>query len=184
MAPTQTKSQDDAPDIRPGKPEPGERTPTEAVDAAAEAGAMTREEHDAATAWFLSDDPDDEGELTRTIEINVGGDEEKHIPWTIRAIDLDSLRRIRRSISGTRAQRRQGGELDEVAANLKIVIEGTVNPDIAAGAQALGIASPETALKSRFRHKPGLIGQIAGEILSLSGYDEEDVREVQAAKNS
>ena len=38
-------------------------------------------------------------------------------------------------------------------------------------------------LKHRFRRKPGLIDQLAGRIMDLSGYDEEDVREAEAAKN-
>lgn len=154
------------------------------IDKVAEGKPTTHEEHNAALDWFLSDDPSDDGELTRTLSLNVGGEDEKLIPWTIRAIDLDTLRRIRRQVAGNRAQRRSGGEMDEVAANLKIVVEGTVEPPLVEAAKQMGIASPETALKTRFRHKPGLIGQLAGEILSLSGYDEEDVREVAAAKNS
>lgn len=156
----------------------------ELIDAVAEGKPTSIEEHNTALDWFLSDDPASDDELQRVLDINVGGEDEKVIQWTIRAIDLDTLRRIRRQVAGGRAQRRSGGELDEVAANLKIVVEGTVNPPLVDIAKQKGIASPETALKLRFRHKPGLIGQLAGEILSLSGYDEEDVREVQAAKNS
>jgi hypothetical protein len=155
------------------------------IDKIAEGKSKDAAEHNAALDWFLSDDPSDEGELQRVLEINVGGEKEKNIPWTIRAIDVDTLRRIRRSVAGGRAQRRQGGELDEVTANLKIVVEGTVNPPLAEIAKAKNIAGgAETALKLKFRHKSGLIGQLAGEILSLSGYDEDDVREVSAAKNS
>lgn len=178
-SPTQQK-----PDIREPEDEDRPETGPELIDRAAKGKLKTQDEANAALDWFLSDDPSQEGELTRTIQINVGGDQERFIDWTIRAIDLDTLRRIRRTVAGTRAQRRSGGELDEVAANLSIVVEGTVNPNLVEAAKRLGIASPTTALKSRFRHKPGLIGQIAGEILSLSGYDEEDVREVAASKNS
>ena len=157
----------------------------EAVRAAAAGAKLTPEDQDAALEWFLSTDPEEDDEVT-TIEINVGtADKPRFIPWTIRSIDLDVLRRIRRqAMSGNRAARRAGGqEVDEIAANLRIILEGTVKPDIAAAARELGIADPATALRLRFKRKPGLLGQIAAEIMSLSGYDEEDVREAQAAGN-
>lgn len=41
--------------------------------------------------------------------------------------------------------------------------------------------SPEMAVKTRFDHKPGLLAQIAGEVLSMSGYDDDDLRALDAA---
>lgn len=157
------------------------RTGPEIIEAAATGRKLDGLEQNVALEWFLSDDPQDQEDLTRTIEINVGkSDEEQWIPWTIRAVDLDTLRRIRKATMA----RRGLGEFDEVQANLKIVVSGTVEPDLLAAAHQMHIATAEKALQRRFRHKPGLLGQISGEIMALSGYDDEDVREVQAAKNS
>jgi hypothetical protein len=164
---------------------PTSTSPEALVKQAAAQKRLDAEEQSIALDWFLSDEPDGSESQTRTIEINVGSPtQEKWIPWEIRAVDLDTLRRIRRQAMGNRAQRRTGGEIDEVAANLRIVVEGTVTPDLLQAAKTLGIADASEALRQRFSRKPGLLGQIAGEIMSLSGYDDEDVREAAAAGNS
>lgn len=173
----------DKPQVRGRDPREGAgsdeaRTGPQIIEAAAAGRQLDGAEQNVALEWFLSDDPDDQDDLTRTIEINVGkSDGEKWIPWTIRAVDLDTLRRIRKATIT-----RRGGDLDEVQANLKIVVSGTVAPDLTEAAHAMHITTAEKALQRRFRHKPGLLGQISGEIMALSGYDDEDVREVSAAK--
>ena len=50
-------------------------------------------------------------------------------------------------------------------------------------ASMLGEPDPAKALRQRFARKPGLIAQILTEIFSLSGYDDDDVREAQSAGN-
>lgn len=161
-----------------------ERTGPELIKAAADPKEKLSDgEQSSALEWFLSDDPAEDIEQTRVLELNVGARDggEKWIEWTIRAVDLDTIRRIRRQTLGNRAAR-QGG-VDEVQANLKIVLAGTVDPDLTAAAHAKQVAEPTRLLQHRFRHKPGLLGQIAGEIMALSGFDDEDVREVAAARN-
>lgn len=155
------------------------------IGAAAAKKKLSQTETEDALAWFLSDEDQD---FTQEISLNVGSHTDpKWITWEIRPVDLDTLRRIRRQAQAavSRSNRRAGqvGEIDEVEANLRIVLEGTAKPDIVEIAKEKGDVDPADTLKQRFRHKPGLIGQISGEIMSISGYDDEDVREVDAAKN-
>lgn len=140
-----------------------------------------------ATDWFLSDDTD--LSFTHKIQINVGPpNKEIWIEWEIQAVDLDTLKKIRKSAQGgTKAEKRRNqasGELDEVEANIRIVVEGTIAPDLKDIASKARLVDPGDVLRRKFRHKPGLLGQISGEIMSISGYDDEDVREVEAAGNS
>ena len=145
---------------------------------------------DLATEWFMSDTPD--SLATKTFELNVGryedGDwEDFYIPWTVHALGRDRIRLIRRA---SQPRRRRGGPdvmgvgEDDLKANEMIASEGTTHPDLTEAAKAMGIANPAMVLRSKLKHKPGLIDQIAGEVLSASGYDDQDVREVTAAKNS
>ena len=151
---------------------------------------VTADEADAATEWFLADE---EPADTDTFELNVGSpDVPRWISWTVRAVDQEVLRRLTRD--GGRATRRRGQsgvpDIDPQEANAKIVVEATVAPDLAEIARVKGVqqtADPLFAqvqvVKHRFRHKPGLIDQIAGRVMDLSGYNEDDVREAIAAKN-
>lgn len=167
----------------------------ELLEAAARIGSndksretLSEDEQADALEWFLSPESED---VTDDIELNVGtARKPKWIKWTIQTVDRDELRRIRRQSreQGNRRERRraaaigQGTELDADAANLRIVVEGTVYPDLRAAAKQMNLVDPADAVRRRFRKKPGLIDQIAGEVMSLSGYDDEDVREVQAAR--
>lgn len=172
---------------------PGEsdaKARSEVIRELAEGKKPSEEEALDATEWFLGDDSD--LEVEHEIDLNVGTTKKpKWVRWVVRPVDLDTIRRIRQAAqTGTRAQRRAGvTELDEVQANVGIVVAGTVNPDLAALAKQMGSNDPDpkaraaAVLKHRFRHKPGLIGQISGEIMSISGYDDEDVREVDAGKS-
>lgn len=146
-----------------------------------------------ATDWFLAEDPEEE--VIATFEINVGVAKEKWVRWTVKAIDRDRIRDLRKSASGNRAARRAGGEPDEMEVNRRIAVDGTVSPNLAderlrtfqvpdgEGTRTHNFIDPADALSYRFRHKPGLIDQIAAKVLSVSGYDDEDIREVAAAGN-
>lgn len=169
-----------------------ELTARDSVVRSAEGKRLTVEQSSDALDWFLSDDPA-EHDPTHKLRVNVGTpDKPRDIDWVIKAVDLDTLREIRRQATGTRAQRRSGGDIDDIQINLQIVVEGTVYPDLREASQQVrlpgggrGIADPTTALRMKFQRKPGLLGQIAAEIMSLSGYDDEDVRdapEVEAGK--
>jgi hypothetical protein len=168
---------------RPDKPEPEPREGGELIAAAAKGQKLTEPEKVDALEWFLSDSAES---FTHIIELNVGNPKKpKWIEWEVKPVDLDTLRRIRKQAASKQQGRRgAAGELDEVEANLRIVVEATVEPDIRAVAKQKGMVDPADALRIQFRHKPGLLGQIAGEIMSISGYDDEDVREVEAAGNS
>ena len=162
-----------------------EKDGAEAVKAAASGKKLSNQETQNALDWFLSDEDET---FTQELSLNVGSHTDpKWVTWEIQPVDLDTLRRIRQQAqaAANRQARRSGqlGEIDEVEANIRIVIEGTASPDIVAISQQKGDVDPANTLKRRFSHKPGLLGQIAGEIMSISGYDDEDVREVEAAKN-
>lgn len=148
--------------------------------AAAKGKKITAQESADALEWFLSDS--DAVDLSTPIQINVGSrDEPRWVEWIIRPVDMDKLRRIRRKAQNAGRRQRQP-DMDETTANIQIVLEGTVKPDLRAAARQLGIVDPADAVRTRFAHKPGLVTQIAGEIMSVSGYDDEDVREVDAAQ--
>jgi len=174
----------------------GKVTPDEAVTRAAELDGkkgdaqLPGEVEDAALAWFLDDE---EPEFTRTLEINVGTDDEpKWIPWTIRALDADEIRKLNRQ-SENRSARRGGpqGERDPDLASRRIVAAATVKPDLVEIARQKGVQlahgddlwAPMQVLQWRFRAKPGLIVQLANDVFGLSGYDDEDIRGVSAGKS-
>jgi hypothetical protein len=172
-------------------------TPEEAVAQAAALDGKKQTElppevEDAALAWFLDDE---EPEFTRTVELNVGTDDDpKWVPWTIRALDADEIRRLNRQSEGNRAGRRglqTGQERDPDLASRRIVCAATVKPDLMEVVKAKGIQpahgdplwAPMQVLAWRFRAKPGLIIQLANDVFGLSGYDDEDIRGVQAGKS-
>jgi hypothetical protein len=57
-----------------------------------------------------------------------------------------------------------------------------VDPDVEALARDRGM-TPEGLLQKQFRTKPGLIAQLSTQIMALSGFDDEDVRDALSAKN-
>jgi hypothetical protein len=153
-----------------------------------EPGDLSAEQVQDATDWFLADD--EEEVPVNVIEINVGVAKPKWVRWTVRAIDRDRIRQLREQATN-RAGRRSGGAPDDMRVNLLIATEGSVvdwtDERMLAYKKKDGtpgkFIDPVDAIRYRFRFKPGLIDQIAGEVLSTSGYDDEDVREVAAAGN-
>lgn len=142
--------------------------------------------------WFLSDAP---VAVEYTFDINIGNPrDQRWVKWTIQAVDVDVLRRIRKEAEGPRRTRRarQPGETPEVdqqEMSARIVVAGTIDPDLRGIARMKGAPEhpdPDVAaiqvLKHRFRHKPGLIDQLSIEVMALSGYDDEDIREHAAGK--
>jgi hypothetical protein len=133
-----------------------------------------------ATAWFLSDEDTGSG-ATKDIEINVGRGRDHFVTWTVQSISRERIRQIRRDSRITRG-RQQTGEIDEMAANLGIAAAGTIVPDLTEIAAQLGTNDTADVLRKRLAHKPGLIDAIAAEVLTVSGYDDNDVRDVAAGK--
>lgn len=154
------------------------------------ANGMTQASKDAALAWFMEDDYTSGSEdfVTATIEVNVGGPgQERLIPWVVRSLDQDTIQAIRdRSRVGNRRQRRDTGteDVNEMKAATGMVAAATIDPDLEEVRKAKNVPSREMVVEHRLRHKPGLILQISGKIMEISGYDEDDVRDAIAAKNS
>jgi len=161
-----------------------EHRPTPEVLAALAADKpVTVPEAVSATEWFLSEDPEEDENQTHTIELNVGvGDQEQWVRWVVRPVDSDELRRVQRQTNVLRRRGRQDDLAIDQLGNLKVIIAGSVDPDIEAIAAQKG-KQPEQVLLDQFSKKPGLIAQIAGQIMALSGFDEEDVRDALSAKN-
>jgi len=144
---------------------------------------VTESEATSALEWFLSEEPDEDLEPTHTIEINVGvGEKQQWITWVVRPIDGDELRRIQRSTAALRRRGRQDDLAIDQLGNLKVIVAGSVEPDIEAIGQERHV-QPEAILLQRFKKKPGLIAQMATQIMALSGFDDEDVRDALSAKN-
>jgi hypothetical protein len=167
---------------REDRPQEDRGTP-EILAALAADKSVGEKEASSALEWFLSEEPDEDVEQTHTIEINVGiGDQQHWIAWMVRPIDTDELRRIQRTTAALRRRGRQDDLGIDQLGNLKIIIAGSVDPDIEAIARTAHKA-PEAILQQRFKKKPGLIAQLSGQIMALSGFDDEDVRDALSAKN-
>jgi hypothetical protein len=183
-----------APDIRRPQPDDDDEAPRarEAIARAAkDPNAMTPEEVVDATDFLLDDDPDNDAPLEDTVELNVGTPAKPvWMKWTIRAIEEDTLAQINRmgAANVNRQQRRQRSKaVDTTMTNARVVAAGTVYPDLTQLCRDKGIADPAMLVRMKFRRKPGLLIQLAGEVLTLSGFDDDDVRESQevvAAGNS
>jgi hypothetical protein len=81
--------------------------------------------------------------------------------------------------------------------NLRMVAAATVEPDLRRRRERKGVEAadplygPVRTAQAQFGGKPGIVDQIAGKVMLLSGYDEDDVRRatpettmVRAAGNS
>ena len=172
-----------------------------AVRAAAELGGgkakgeLSPKAAKSALDWFLSDE---EPPRTRTIDLNLGTpDMPRRFAWTITAIGSETLKRIREQGISREGRRQQArGEVPQVdnhQINARIVLAGTVEPDLREAAKRKLEAAGETMppdpdipalqlLQHRLRHKPGLIDQLSASVLELSGYDDDDIREHEAGK--
>lgn len=151
----------------------------EAMDHLAD-GQATEDDVALATEWLLADQ---QQVNTRKLKVRIGGsdDEPTYAGWVISAIGVDVIRAAEREAAGNRQQRRSQEGYDELKANLRIVAEGTVQPDLKDAAKRQGLADPVVLLRRRFQYRSGVLAQIAGEIMGLSGFDADDVR---AAGNS
>lgn len=144
-----------------------------------------------ATEWLLGAFHEPPA-VENTLLVNVGGvgGARKEISWRIRAIAGPTIRKIRdeaEQVVRRAGNSGAGAGSAGFRANVKIVIEGTVDPDIRAVAKQSGLVDPSDILEMALQNKQGLIDQIAGSIMTLSGYDQEDVQdalEVRAAGNS
>lgn len=163
-----------------------------AVEAAADKQdnqKLTDETLEDATAWFMSSNPE-ETVAYRTLALNVSSDPDvvHEVKWVVQALPRERIAKIRagtqNSAEGRRRQRQERDlVLEQLDSSAKIAAEGTVVPNLR-DPKVLGeYADPVTALRARLQNKPGLIDQISGHVLEVSGYNDDDVREIEAAKN-
>lgn len=150
-----------------------------AVEKAEKNEKLDGAEHSAATAWFLETDMEEVAKETFEIDVSSNPDEPRWIPWTVCALSRERIQTIRReAVTGKGAE----AVADDMGANLRIAAEGTIDPPLKEGDLRGKYADPADALRFRLRHKPGLIDQIANKVISVTGYDDDDVRKVTAGK--
>lgn len=163
-----------------------ELTAGQAVAKAGRGQKLNDEQAQDALEWFLQADDSQEVE-PKSLKLNMGNaDKPEWISWVIGPVEDTLITKIReQSRKGTRAQKRRGdAEIDDMLVARRMVVEGTLEPDLRSLAKSLRMADPADAVQAFFkkRGKTGLITQLSGEILSISGWDEEDVQEVEAAR--
>lgn len=146
-----------------------------------------------AMAWFLEDAPRDPSADHVTLNVNVadaGAPEAKWAQFTIRPLSDEEVQRAQRFARqrGNRAERRAGQQAAaDQAPNVfeqsaYMVAQALVKPDLLEVARLKGMpvsADPTLmtvqVLKARFARRPGVIVNLAGRVMDISGYDESDV---------
>lgn len=165
-----------------------DRSTPEVIRAAARGEKLTESEVVHGIDHFLADGDTAARKVEPTeLKLNLGTKQEpKLLRWVVMPVEDTVITRIRKeSTKGTRQQIRNGqGSVDEAVVGRKIVVHATVEPDLGALAKQLGVLDPADGLYAFFRKygKTGLITQLSGEILSISGWDDEDISEVEAAR--
>jgi hypothetical protein len=191
---TAVAEQPEAEDIRTPGPPPMQRAEAEADALGVVANSprtATDEEKQSALEWFMADD-DEATDPTYPLEVNVSTDpgRPRWITWRIKPVASTRIDYLRRTFTMpvNREQRRKGamGDLDASKFNAALVFESTVDPDLSIPMGQGKFADGAQLIMHRFRNKPLLIDQIAGQILFYSGGDDDDLRiarDVKAAGN-
>lgn len=170
------------------EPSPGRTAVEEAAKSPETAKEMAASERMDAVEWFMADDPD-EAPAQRKLELDVSTDPDhpKIIEWVVQALERETIQQIRDKAKKAPGRRRarQGDESAEnvAVANTRIAAAGTLYPNLRDERVRGDFMDPADALKYRFRNKSGIIDQIAGHVIEVSGYDEADVQEVNAVGN-
>lgn len=175
-------------------------TDEQLLDAAAHRPeSLSDEEKQSTLDWFLADEGEGaavEPHYRIQIDVSTNPEIQDFKDWVIKPIPSERIDYLRRQFTiavGNRDQRRRrtaavGTELDAAKFNGQLVFEATADPDLEEvmrrkpGAWTAGWQ----LVVHRFRFKPLLVDQIAGQILTYSGGDDEAVRtatEIQAAGN-
>jgi hypothetical protein len=156
-----------------------------AVDAAAnveDPKDLTEQEAMDGAEWFMSDEEEDEGYLD--FDLNVGQKSPKWVRFRVQALTRERIDQIRKQNQiiqpdGTIQNR-------ELEANVRIAVEALISPNLSKPENRVvrgqTFMDPADALVARFAHKPGLVDQITGKAIDVSGYNEGDIREVRAGK--
>ncbi len=173
------------------------RLPDAVLDAAEEKPSdIPAETRMDALDWLLSDTPlNADGSVKDGIEwldldVSMPMEPPRWITWGIRPIDgqelADARRRGRGNRQQARLQQKMGQDQDSRESEFWIITVATVHPDLVRASQKKhGAADPTVILKDMFRYKPGLITQLVGEVMLISGFDDDQMRaaEVKAAGN-
>jgi hypothetical protein len=157
------------------------------AEAAQNGGKMSEDDAaDALELFFKAEGEDARADAEpQWLKVNVGtAAEPKRVRWLIQPVDDTEITRIRDGArtKGTRAQRRNGtADVDEGLVARRIVVLGTVTPDFKELAKRLNLVDPADAVSAYFKKfgKTGLITQLSGEILGLSGWDDEAIQEME-----
>lgn len=146
---------------------------------------LTGTETASALAWFMSTDVEQVASAILPVNVAPAGHDTHMIDFKIQVVDRERINTIRKEASKTNAAGVE--EINDLEANLQIAAEGLIEPDLSKDANRVvrgnRYLSAADALSARFAYKPGLIDQIAGAVVKISGYDDNDVKEVRAAKN-
>jgi Phage XkdN-like tail assembly chaperone protein, TAC len=171
---------------RPEPPNAEDRRLVERVAQTEEKGDLPVEEQIEALDYLLAAFDREEAPITDRLRVNVGSPQHpKFINWEISSLPGSSIRKIREQAVSLRGMRRTGGgSLASQAealfmANVRIVVEGTMTPNIREAAAARQVADPGEFLQMALEYKQGLIDQIANEIINLSGFDDDDVQDAE-----
>jgi hypothetical protein len=155
----------------------------QAVDKAADSedgSDLTEQEAQDGADWFTSDEEEEEGYLD--FDLNVASKGERWVRFRVQALQRKEIDLIRKQNTvekpdGTR-------ETNELDANVRIAVEGLIVPDLRKPemrkVRGQSYMDPADALEARFAHKPGLVDQITGKVIDVSGYGDGDLREVRA----
>lgn len=159
-------------------------TPREAVEALAAADPKTaakettEQQRSAALDWYLSPEPESDASAVIPVNVALAGNEERIIDFTVQVIGMDDLRRIRRAAID------KDGRFDDGEFALQVCANSIIDPPIRTAAPAATEhPDPAERLKARLAHKPGLIEQISEQVLVISGWSSNDLKEVKAAGN-
>jgi hypothetical protein len=151
----------------------------QAARSEASAKEMTSQERADATAWFLEGSPEQHARVHFQLNVSEDSRKPRWINWTVQALERDRVAEIR-----TQAAKEHEGDDAKAGmiANLRIATEGTIEPNLKAPEILGSYADPADVLRARFGYKPGLIDHIAVKTLRATGFDDEDVREIDAVK--
>jgi hypothetical protein len=151
-------------------------------------GGLTDQQVHDATEWFMSDEEEIEG--FKDFDLNVGQQTPKWVRFRAGALLRERINEIREQNTATVTDPRTGRDekkINEAGVNLRIAAEGLLIPNLkdpkTRRVRGQDYMDPADALTARFAHKPGLIDQITGEVIDVSGYNDDDKREVRAGKS-
>lgn len=187
-----------------GPPTPAQSPGRQAAERAANAEDVTRVEEgrkitepdiddetaEDATTWLLASFREELPRPKHTLKLNVGSiSQPKFVKWRVQALPVEMIDKIREdSMPATNRQMRRGGlaalgdPKAQYRGNLKLIAAATIDPDVKAVCASTGLKGEIEFLEDVFRYNSGLVDLIASAILTLSGYDEDNVQDAVEAQ--